>query len=149
MPEQSVGAEIGAKFKTSSVQASVSVYSRAIDNMIDYVYNSSDSLFHAANLAAMNVSGAEASLAFAPRSIWGVSCLVSSASISYSYNFAEKSSTDLLTRYSMDFMKHKLTLGLAHDIAWGVTGSWNFSVMQRNGAFDEAVEKVLTGNKKN
>ncbi len=149
VPEQSVSAEIGAKMSSGAVSCSVSGFARSIDNMIDYVYNQSDSLFHAANLAAMKVYGAEASVNFQPKQQWGDCFPVSSVSVGYSYNFAEKADENLTTRYSMDFLKHKATLAIAHELAWGVAASWTFSMQKRNGAFDEAIEKVLTGQKKN
>lgn len=149
VPEQSISAEIGAKMATDVVNCSISGFARSIDNMIDYVYNTADSLFHAANLAAMRVFGAEASMSFMPKQLWGERFPVSSVSVGYSYNFAEKAGENLTTRYSMDFLKHKTTLSIAHELAWGVAAAWNFSLQKRNGAFDEAVEKVLTGQKKN
>ena len=61
------------------------------------------------------------------------------AEITYSYCHLNKEAGKYLSKYALDYLKHKLTLLLEHKIYKGFGASWQFSFQQRNGEYTNYV----------
>ena len=57
--------------------------------------------------------------------------------VGYAYCQLDKDAGDLLSKYALDYLKHKLTVNVAHGIYKGFGASWQFTFQQREGNYTD------------
>ncbi|MCB9071452.1 MAG: hypothetical protein H6543_03185 [Prevotellaceae bacterium] len=57
--------------------------------------------------------------------------------ISYAYCHLNKEAGELLSKYALDYLEHKLALHLEHGIYKGFGASWQATYQSRNGAYSD------------
>lgn len=134
-PEEAFTAEIGAKYIDESFRADAQIFHRRAKNLIDFVKTEDEKIWKAENITELNTTGFELSAILLPKRIISSNCIINSISVSYSYIGSEKEKSELMSRYALDYLKHKLTVGINHDIYAGLSADWKFTLQERNGKY--------------
>jgi len=143
-PEEAFTAEGGIKYSNSYLKGNISSFHRRGYNMIDWVKNTStDSIiWRSMNHTRINFTGMEASLTFTPPQT-GPLERIQSATISYSFLEADSDRNNMLSKYSLDYLRNQLTAGIDVRIAWKLYGSGRLTWQDRNGVYQDAAGQTV------
>jgi len=136
-PEEAVVTETGFKFNRNAWEGHVDVFKRWGKNMIDWVKTPQETIWRSMNFTSVNVTGVEVSGKWFPAKTFGDKFIVSMVSVDYAYLSADKKSGDLLSKYVLDQLRHKVDIGIDHRIKWGLGATWRFSYQQRDGTYQK------------
>ena len=103
--------------------------------MIDWVRQPNETIWYAKNLTKLNTRGVELSVNILPSKLIGKESLIRSVDLSYGYLTQDKESGILISKYLLDYLKHKVDLRLTHGIYQNFTASWLISYQERNGTY--------------
>ena len=137
--EKSKSFDLGLEYQKNHYFASVNVFSRKIDNMIDWIKDANpDSLvWHSVNYTQMTTKGLEvaAGLSFDK--------VVKSVKLSYSLLTTDKNAGNYVSKYALDYLKYKLALStqleLTSKLNLGIVGSY----WERNGNYTDASSTLV------
>jgi len=119
--------------KAGSLSVAADAYYRWGRNIIDWVYDSTDTKrpYHAQNQQKVNAVGAECSLSYRLNE-W-LRCI----SVDYAYTYLDLNLKETGSRY-LDYLSHKLTIHLEHGIYKGFGASWTLRFQKREGQYNDA-----------
>jgi iron complex outermembrane receptor protein len=83
------------------------------------------------NHSRVNAAGAEALISWKPQK--HLRLLESS----YTFTILNKESGELMSKYALDYLKHKFNTRLEHSIYKDFAASWHFSAQQRMGTYND------------
>ena len=116
-----------------SLSLSADIYHRWGQDIIDWNYNETDSLFYATNQNTVNTFGVEGGVEYR-FNLW-----LRSVRISYAYTNLSTLNAKPSTSYYLDYLRHKLTFQINHGIyVWsrGTLGAlWSLRWQQREGTY--------------
>ncbi len=135
MPEVATSIETGLKYSNDWLTSHVSVFERWGQNMIDWVRQPNETVWYAKNMTNLTTRGIEFSASVNPSVLFGSDLFVRSVDFSYGYLSEDKESGVLISKYLLDFLKHKIDIRLTHNIFRNLTASWLISYQDRNGTF--------------
>lgn len=107
-PEKSLALEGGMKLNSEFTRGHLIVFHRRGKNMIDWVKYQSDELWQSENLTQINSTGAELKFAFFPAKKWD-GFWPESFNVNYFFNNQQKTKSDLISSYVLDYLKHKIS----------------------------------------
>lgn len=134
-PEQATTFETGIKVNKSAFTAHAAYFRRWGKNMIDWVRLPEETVWYAQNLTELNTHGIEFAAKLNPDLLIGEETFLNRISVSYAYLDQNKKSSNYASRYVLDFLKHKLDIGLTHRIYKNIGANWQFSYQDRNGNY--------------
>jgi len=140
-PEEAITYEGGFKYNTAFINSHFAAFRREGKNMIDWVRIADSLKWESKNITEINTNGFEASLSFKTRSLFNGKCPIHNISINYSYVDVEKKSGNYSSNYLLDYLQHKLSLNITHDIYKGLGASWNFTYQDRAGTYVDFATK--------
>ncbi len=127
-PEESTSFEGGIKLQDRGIQGHALVYRRLGRNVIDWVKADEEKLWQAQNLTEVNTTGIEISMSTQPAQWFEAMKFVKQFRLSYNWANMDKESGALISRYALDYLRHKLDaaanfhlwkkLGLSTLISW-------------------------------
>jgi iron complex outermembrane receptor protein len=135
LPEEALSLESGLKYNSTWVNARLAVFMRWGKNMIDWVRQPNETIWYAKNLTNLNTKGVEASVKINLSNILGKEVFINSIDLSYGFLIQDKESGKLISKYLLDYLKHKFDIRLTHDICRNINASWLISYQDRNGTF--------------
>jgi iron complex outermembrane receptor protein len=137
-PEEAVTYEGGLKYTGKYLYGQMSVFRRDGSNIIDWIKTKpEDAKWQSMNLTKLNTYGFETTLNFLTDRIAGTSCPVKIFNLSYSFVETNKNSGDYISYYALDYLKHKFSAVLGHNITKNLTASWAYSYYYRAGTYLE------------
>ena len=136
-PEEATVAETGFKWNQPDFEGHVAVFQRWGKNMIDWVKMPLETVWRTVNLTEVNVMGVEVSGKWFPRKTFSENFPITSISVDYAYLSADKKSGVLMSKYVLDQLRHKLDIGIDHQIKWGLGATWRFSYQNRYGTYQK------------
>lgn len=132
-PEKALQLEGGVKYEGEHWFASASGYYRWGQDIIDWIKEPDESIvqWHAVNYTNVNAGGLEANV--------GVQGYEYIRRIELSYSFCDmnKNSDEMLSKYALDYMRHKLSLSIDHRIWKGLGAAWVLRFQQRDGNYSD------------
>jgi iron complex outermembrane receptor protein len=132
-PEKAMTYELGLKYHQNRFNGGLSAYYRLGKDVIDWVkYTSSDVKYVAVNHAEVDALGGESFIEYLPKQF------VQRVKLSYSYLHLDKQSDGYDSKYALDYLKHKLSLDVDHDLYKGFSASWRFNYSDRAGNYTDA-----------
>ncbi|MFA8300859.1 MAG: TonB-dependent receptor plug domain-containing protein [Hyphomicrobiales bacterium] len=134
-PEEAVTLEAGLKYNNRSLDASASVFNRWGTNTIDWVKENKNDDWMPDNFTDVNTFGVQlqASYNFIPQ--FGRDFFLRQVKLSYSFLNANKDSNGLMSRYVLDYLKHRFTFYSDFHIWKGLGLSLNLNYQDRNGSY--------------
>ncbi len=143
-PEQAVNIELGYTYnlwKTENQEpvweGQLAVFRRYGKNMIDYVKKETDSIWYSMNHTEVITSGIEFSTTVYPGAILGKSFFITDVSFRYAYLHSDKDSDRYLSRYVLDYLRHKFTIALHHTIIPNLSAHYQVTYQSRVGEFQQ------------
>ena len=132
-PEKALQLEAGIKYTGEHWYASASGYYRWGQDIIDWVKEPVDSIvqWKAVNYTRVNAGGAEASVG-----VQGYE-YIRKIELSYSFCDVNKDAGEMLSKYALDYLRHKVSLRIDHKIWKGFGASWCFRFQQREGSYSD------------
>ena len=133
-PEESESFELGFKYSNSFLSASLSGFYMKGKNMIDWVKEEPEDLWESRNLTNLDKTGFEAQATVDMQEL--IPFLSSTRlNIGYMYMNQNKNIEDLISNYVLDYLKHKVTIGLSHPIYKNIIADWQFRWLDRQGTY--------------
>jgi iron complex outermembrane receptor protein len=141
-PEYTQSAEAGMKYHNRVLKGSITTFLNRGENLIDWEYSGNDKKWHAVNLAEeekLKTFGVETSISINLNEIFTSAQPFRSLQIGYVYlsqDFdSNKEINNPVSMYVRNYLKHKFTVNLAHDIVKNLSLSWNFRWQDRAGYY--------------
>ena len=110
-PEEAFAQELGIKYITPKFRATIAVFNRDAENLIDYIRpNTTEEIFTATNITEVNTKGLEFDVSYN----FKLNDLTQSLDLGYAYlddNILEQN--EELSRYSLNTLKHQYTTRLS------------------------------------
>ncbi|MDY6372973.1 MAG: TonB-dependent receptor [Bacteroidales bacterium] len=137
-PEKALTAEVGASWSKKGFTASLSAYYRYGVDIIDWVRQPGEEMWHSVNHTRVDAWGSEVYVGY-KMGYW-----LKNVAASYSYCQMTKDAGGLVSGYALDYLKHKLTLTVEHGIYSGLGASWTLCYRDRNGSYTDALNNVVS-----
>ncbi|MCZ4694480.1 TonB-dependent receptor [Ancylomarina euxinus] len=143
-PEKATTYETGLKFNKAWLKAHAGIFRREGRNMIDWVKANSEDKWQAQNITELDTWGIEFSSNINIQYLVNEDFFINDLSIKYAYLEMDKSSSEFISRYVLDQLKHKLNISLNHKIYKSLGASWQFAWQDRNGSYTWYNKKDLS-----
>jgi len=130
-PEHSQTFELGTKILRPDWKLDVVGYYRLGQNVIDWVKPTPTASWISENLTDVNALGADISLEY-----YFHQSVLRKIGFTYSYLQLDKSASNFISKYALDYLKHKVVLTLDHAIRKNWSASWNANYLDRAGNYD-------------
>lgn len=130
-PETAYSAEAGFAFSGPKLQAGMSVFGRLGNNIIDWVKLPDEELWRSMNHTKVNAAGIEVYLSWKPTKY------IRLFENSYAYTLLDKEAGNFMSKYVLDYLKHKFNTRLEHAIYKNFAASWHFSAQGRVGTYED------------
>ena len=134
-PEKAVEYESGLKYQLKWVDGHLSYFHRSGRNMIDWVRKPEDNIWYARNITELNTDGVEFSAKINPGRLLDRNVFIQSINLSWSYLTQNKQSGAYSSSYVLDYLKHKINLGISHKMIRNMGINWQFAYQERNGKY--------------
>ncbi len=138
LPEESLTAELAVRYSGHGLRAGLSLYYRVGRNIIDWVKRPDEEKWHSMNHSRVNAMGGELSIGYS-HGYW-----LKNIEATYSYCHMDKDAGEYISKYALDYLRHKFNLSLSHGIWRGFGASWNLSYQSRAGSYTDAAGLVCS-----
>jgi vitamin B12 transporter len=145
LPEEALGYEIGFQNKNDLYKFSVTGFYSQGKNMIDWVKATLEDKWKTINHTKLNTSGVEVSINTNFKNILPDQSFLKTVKIDYTFLNQEKIKTDLISNYSLNYLKHRLDLNINHEIWKNIQANWHVTYQDRNGQYEKFVDKLSSG----
>ncbi len=135
-PEKSMTAEIGINYGIKGFNINASAYYRWGQNIIDWIKTPEEEKWRSMNHSNVNALGGEISASYS-HGYW-----LKKIEATYSYCQLDKETHGYLSKYALDYLKHKITANLSHGIYKGFGASWSANYQIRNGEYTDIEDLV-------
>ena len=121
------------------------------ENLIDWMYNDSDKKWYSTNIkqgSLLRTLGASINTSIGFKQLIGSNQPIESLQIGYQYltqNSTDASETNPISRYVFNYLKHKLTATLKHDIVKNMSMVWKCRWQDREGVYTQYVDLKENG----
>ena len=134
-PEKAVAYETGLKYQIKGVEGHLSYFHRSGRNMIDWIKKPDETIWYAHNITELSTDGVEFSVKIYPQKLFDNKSFIKSFNLSWSWLNQDKKSGLYASKYVLDFLKHKIDLGLSLAVSKNVGINWQLSYQDRNGTY--------------
>jgi len=150
-PERSESFDLSARFRHGIFDFTLTGYLMNGRNMIDWVREAGEEKWASWNHTTVDKQGVEATMNinFQPadkQKETNANFKLQTFTLSYSRMHQDCDSKGFESRYTLNYLRDKLTAALTHSIASNLTASWNFRFQKRMGEFrlyESGVDKGL------
>ncbi|MDR1336884.1 MAG: TonB-dependent receptor [Tannerella sp.] len=134
-PERSESLDWGVRFNHPFVTATLAAYLMRGRDIIDWVRASGDDRWASWNLTGIDRRGVEAGLTFRLSERWPALDERATLSLSYARMSQTCDARGLESRYSLNYLRDKLTAQLSHPVYRGLSAGWHVRFQKRMGVF--------------
>lgn len=145
LPEEAIGYELGYKFHDKIVSGTVTGFYIQGTNLIDWVRQADETVWKTMNYSELNTAGVEFGLKTNLQKAIPSQKIFNDLSINYTYVTQSKVETELVSNYSLNYLKHRLDINLNHTIWKDLKASWHVAFQDRNGQYLKIVDTVTEG----
>jgi iron complex outermembrane receptor protein len=133
-PEQSLNSEISYRHLYRAFLFQAALFYKYGFQMIDWVKLPTEEKWHSENLQNVSTYGSEIQISYRPKKGF-----INRISLNYTYLDMQQKSSDYLSMYVTDYLKHQVNLIIDHDIYKGFSANWMFSFNDRNGNYIDKI----------
>lgn len=137
-PEHNSSFNVGARFRNNGIETVVKAFYSHGTDMIDWAYESAEAIrYHALNIGELNNAGVSVDASVDFCQLIGGDTFVTNARVGYAYINQSHSTTQPIYRslYALEYLRHKVTLGVDHRIVDKLSASWAMRWQQRMNGF--------------
>jgi vitamin B12 transporter len=134
-PENDISYETGIKQNGKTFSFHVAGFIRDGKNVIDWVRHPDSSFYTSENISEIRILGFESGTQLKINEIFEKQTFFQSLQLSYAYNTETKNTFDYISKYALDYLKHKLTAQLTMKLYKNIYISSNFVWQDREGSF--------------
>jgi iron complex outermembrane receptor protein len=133
--ERSESFDLGIKYGNPFFEAILAGYVMKGRSMIDWVREPGETKWASWNFTEINRRGIEATLKIPLYNAVSLLGKTSSLSVGYAHTTQDCDSKGLESRYTLNYLRDKLTANFRHPIIRNLTATWNFRYQDRMGEF--------------
>jgi iron complex outermembrane receptor protein len=122
------------KFSGKLQRMQLAAFNRKGQNIIDWVKEEESEKWTPRNLTDVNARGIEFSWDYFPDKA-NQAHFVKNLRVSYAFLDMEKTAQGLISRYVLDYLKHKISLSMQHQVVSKLNASWGITYQDREGGF--------------
>ncbi len=130
VPEKAVTYEIGYKYFSKNIQIQSAVFYRNGKNTIDWVKFKQSEKWQTMNYTKINTKGVELSVNKKINSRF-----INFFNINYVYLFQNKPQEDIISKYTLNYLRHNLLFSANHEIVKNLNFNWRAKYNFRNGTY--------------
>lgn len=127
--ERAITTELGLRWADEHWQVQAAGYYRWGRNIIDWVLMPDDERWQSKNLTAVNAAGTDVQASYKLNQ-W-----LRRVSLSYSFCTVDKRADGFMSKYALDYLRHKFVAQVDHGIWKGLGASWNLTWQKRDGEY--------------
>ena len=131
-PERSTEYELGTKITKGKWKSAVNYFYRNISDAIDWIWLTDQQKWHTMNLTNIHTHGISAGGSWDTKR---KNFIVQSFSAHYTFMNSSKSANQYQSYYVMDYLRHKLNIGITHRIVEKINAHWQVGWQNRNGGY--------------
>lgn len=136
-PEKATSFEVGTKYKHLNFFASAAIFFRKGNNTIDWIKTNTNDKWQTQNLTELQTFGFELSLRKRFKEKW-----MENIDLSYAFlNMDKLEDEKFISKYALDYLKHKLSLNITHKAFYGLKINWSFIYKNRAGKYLDYIDK--------
>ncbi len=128
-PEESTNYEIGIYFIEDFWETNFSIFRKDGKNLIDYVFDTNDNLWNAENISEINTTGFE--LSFVTKLEQFTNNIFQQIKFDYTYLNSDKVDLGIQSRYTLEHLRHDLTIQIFHKLPFDIIQSWSINYEDR------------------
>lgn len=143
--EETQSFELGWKYTSSLVQATVRGYYHRGKNMIDWVkeIGSTETRWQSVNYTSLDSYGLEGNLTLPLESLWPQQKILKRLSLSYAYiTQTTDAGEGYISQYALDYLRHKFVARLSHKISRKLEAEWSYRLQERRGTYSDISDKI-------
>ena len=135
-PEESQNYQFGLKYNNTWFSGTATGFYRQGQNLIDWVRKNGSIITEAANLTAVNFIGVEAEASLNLKQLYtSKEAFFNGVTIRYTGLTADQTSDGFESNYVLDYLKHKLNVGVDHLLTGRLNMAWNVRYQYREGGY--------------
>jgi iron complex outermembrane receptor protein len=143
-PEEALTYEIGSAYTKRAFNASLAVFYRQGQNLIDWVYVQNLAKSQSRNYTHLDAMGAELQLQWTPAKV-DKRRFLHMLGFAYSFTYLDRDAGNTVSSYALDYLRHKVNVNLTHGVFFPqLTAAWQLAVQDRAGNYAD----VQTGDVK-
>jgi vitamin B12 transporter len=134
-PEEILAFETGMEYSSAGKSVSLTLFRDRGRNVIDWVWIPESNIYKAMNISEVTTRGLETSGNYHFNNDGYRFINPGNLVCSYTFIDLERATGDYVSKYSLDYLKHKLQLSFSFDIKRKVNFNWQVSYNSRNGSY--------------
>lgn len=132
LPEKAHILELGGEFNTRRWHLLMSTYYRMGSNIIDAIKYPKQTVWETHNLTNVNAFGVDANAIYRFQHNY-----LQSVKLGYAYLLLDKKAEEFDSKYALDYLNHKITLGVRHRIYGQLGANWEIAHFVRSGDYTD------------
>ncbi|WP_108821926.1 TonB-dependent siderophore receptor [Dysgonomonas sp. Marseille-P4361] len=137
-PEKSESLELGIKYKKSFVSTYLTGFLMWGEDIIDWVKQKpEDTAYSAWNMSKIDTKGIETGATFRLGEILPFLGDEALLSLDYARMFQDANTGDMISMYSLNYLRDKFTTKFNHKIYKGLSAGWYFRLQKRMGVYEK------------
>ena len=145
LPEEAMGYEVGYQFNIDGLNCSVAGFYSQGRNMIDWVKENLNDKWKTLNYTRLNTLGVEFSTTADFRKLMPDQLFLNTVKINYTYLNQEKTESEYISNYSLNYLRHRFDFDLNHSIYKNLYANWHVNYSDRKGQYEKIIDKVSQG----
>ncbi len=134
-PEDSESVDLGFKYSTPFVKAYITGYLMKGKNMIDWIKESPEDKWESRNISKIDKQGVDIGTTFYFKELFPAINPLTTLQLGYSRLHQKHNSGELISNYSLNYLRDKFTAQINHPIYKGISANWNFRWQKRMGTY--------------
>lgn len=134
-PEDSETLDLGFNYNTSFVKAYITGYLMKGKNMIDWIKENPDDKWESRNITEIDKKGIDVGATFYFNELFPAINPLTTLQVGYSRLYQERNSGELISNYTLNYLRDKFTTQINHPIYKGISANWNFRWQKRMGTY--------------
>ena len=129
--EETTNFEMGLNLTQNFFNVELSLFRKQGKNIIDWFkLNKNDSKWTVRNIAKVNTNGFEINFYTNPQIIFK-KLPFNKVGIGYTYLDSDRKTSEFISRYALDYLRHQLVITISNNFFWGIKQSWAFRYENR------------------
>jgi vitamin B12 transporter len=134
-PEEITSIETGFEYLDNVKSLAVTIFRDHCKQVIDWVWIPSDGIYKAMNISEVTTRGIEINWKYHFKNTGYNFLYFENIGSSYTFIDLEKASGDYISKYSLDYLKHKLQIFVTYNFFKQIKFNWQISYSSRNGSY--------------